>query len=186
MSKQFCYKVLIGFLLSCGTAYAQDFALKTRLTHLATLSFDAGVEWGLSSRWTAELSATYNPWTFKDNTKWKILMIGPQVRYWPCQKFMGWFIAPYAHGGVFNIGHVPLPGLYDVRNEGWFVGGGLGAGYQVILSRHLNLELELGGGYAFSRHDTFLCHTCGEKLAENQPNHYWGLTKAHIALVYCF
>lgn len=178
--------VLVGVILSTGTAYAQDVALKTRLTKAALLSFDAGVELGLSPKWTADFSATYNPWTLKDNSKWKILMFEPQLRYWPCQKFFGWFATLYMHGGAFNIGNVPLPKLQDTRYEGWFIGGGLGAGYQHLLSRRLSLELELGAGYDYSRYDSFLCPVCGKKLDEDLPNKYWGLNKANISLVYFF
>lgn len=186
ISKKLVWIVAVGFFLSCGTAFSQNVALKTRLTNIALLSFDLGVEAGLSQKWTAELSSTYNPWTLADNMKWKILKFEPQVRYWPCQKFMGWFISSYIHGGFFNIGNVPLPPFRDTRYEGWFLGGGIGAGYQFILSRHFNLELEIGGGYAYSRYDSYMCPKCGTVLSEDTPNHYWGPTKANITLVYLF
>lgn len=186
MRKKLLFVLVYGLIVSCGITYAQDVALKTRLTKVALLSFDVGVEWSLSPKWTADFSATYNPWTLKDNTKWKILMCEPQFRYWPCQKFFGWFIAAYMHGGIFNVGNLPFPRFQDTRYEGWFIGGGLGVGYQILLSRHLNLEIELGAGYDYSRYDRFMCAVCGKKLSGDTPNHYWGLTKANLSLVYLF
>lgn len=179
---------LLGLILSgnISIAHAQDVALKTRLSKLALLTFDAGVEWGLSDKWTADFSVSYNPWTLKDNTKWKVLMFEPQLRYWPCQKFFGWFMAVYMHGGVFNVGNLPFDKFRDTRYEGWFIGGGIGAGYQFLLSRHISLEIELGAGYDYSRYDSFLCSVCGKKLSEDRPNNYWGLNKAGISLIYFF
>ena len=186
MRKKIYLTILRGILFSTGITNAQDIALKTRLTKAAVLSLDAGVEIGLAPKWTADFSLTYNPWTLKDNSKWKILMFEPQLRYWPCQKFFGWFLTLYSHGGAFNIGNVPLPKLRDMRYEGWFIGGGLGGGYQFILSRHFSLEMELGAGFDYSRYDSFLCSVCGKKLEEDRPNKYWGLNKANISLVYYF
>lgn len=177
---------IIGALLSCMLVSAQDNALKTRLTKLALLSFDAGVECKLASKLTADVSATYNPWTFTDNRKWKVLMADTQLRYWPCREYFGWFVGGYVHGGCFNFGNIPFGDLRTLRREGWFVGAGADAGYQLVLTKKLNLEFELGAGYAFYRSVAFEYPVCGLQVSENLPGHYWGLTKANVALVFFF
>ena len=91
-------------------------------------------------------------------------------------------------GGEFNAGGVKLPfGLLSTlehhRYEGWFVGGGITAGYQWPLSRHWNLETSLGFGYDYIQYDKIKCGSCGENLKTGHTN-YVGSTKAAVSLVY--
>lgn len=63
---------LILFLLlasfSCSLQ-AQDFALKTNGLYWLTTTPNVGMEFALSRKVTMDLSAAYNPWTFKDDKK---------------------------------------------------------------------------------------------------------------------
>ena len=99
------------------------------------------------------------------------------------------------HGGQYNIGgfdgKVNFLGtdarkLKDSRYQGWFVGAGVAYGYAWILSRHWNLEAEIGFGYSYTRYDRFPCAVCGTKLESDKPQHYVGPTKIAINLVYLF
>ena len=174
----------LACLVVFGTlSSAQDAAIKTNLAKDATLSFDAGVEAALSEQWTLDISGSYNPWTLENNRKWKHWMVQPELRYWGCQKFNGWFVGLHAQGGQYNMGRIPVFKLKDTRAEGWFAGAGVGLGYQWILSRHLNLEAELGAGYNYTRYDRYRCAECGKKLTEDHPYDYWGVTKAVLGLV---
>lgn len=101
----------------------------------------------------------------------------------------------HAHGGQFNVGGIKndisvlgtdFSKLEDSRFQGWFVGAGLGYGYAWMWGRHWNMEFELGLGYAYSEADEFRCTGCGKKLREDVPHHYFGLSKAAVALVYLF
>lgn len=67
MKKSFCIIFLfVGISLS-----AQDMAVKTNLLYDATTTFNLGAEFCLAPKWTLDLSANYNPFTFSDNKKWK-------------------------------------------------------------------------------------------------------------------
>ena len=50
-------------------ASAQDVALKTNLLFWATTSPNLGMELALAPQWTLDLSAAYNPWTFRNDKK---------------------------------------------------------------------------------------------------------------------
>lgn len=174
---------------------AQDVAVKTDLASDAATNINLGLEFGLSQKWTLDISGEYNPWTFSHNKKWKHLSIQPEARYWFCQKMSGHFLGFHAMGGKYNIGNLDLGfkmfgtdfrKLKDYRFAGWYVGAGIAYGYAWMLGRHWNLEAEIGLGYAYTRYDRYECVTCGKKLDNDKPHHYVGPTKAAINLVYVF
>lgn len=99
-------KFYVVFLLafSCIEARCQKVALKSNLLYDATATVNAGVEIGLAPRWTFDISANYNGWTFSHDRKWKHWLVQPEARYWFCDRFAGHFIAAHALGGQYNIG----------------------------------------------------------------------------------
>lgn len=156
--------VALGSLIC--PALAQEAAVKTNLLYDATTTMNLGVEFGLSPKWTLDVSGNYNPWTFSKNKKWKHWLVQPEARYWFCNKMMGSFIGFHALGGSHNIGGMDLDfkflgtdfsKLKDYRYEGWFIGAGVAYGYAWALSKHWNLEAELGVGYIYSKADKFNC-----------------------------
>ncbi len=192
-------KVFVIVLLAvCGffcPAMAQKAAVKTNILYDATTTINLGVEFGLSPKWTLDVSGNYNPWTFSNNKKWKHWLVQPEARYWFCNKMMGHFIGFHLLGGQYNIGNVDwdfkflgtdFSKLKDYRYEGWFVGAGVAYGYAWALSKHWNLEAEIGVGYTYSRSTQYECAQCGEKLKEGVDHHYVGPTKAALNLVYVF
>lgn len=62
--------LLLWMLFVSISLSAQDWAVKTNLLYDATATINLGVEKGLSSKWTIDLSANFNGWTFNDNKKW--------------------------------------------------------------------------------------------------------------------
>ena len=172
----------------------QNVALKTNLLYDATLTANAGIEFGLAPRWSLDLSGNYNGWTVNDH-KWKHWLVQPEARYWFCDRFAGHFLGLHALGGQYNFGNIKnsinfldtdFSDLTDHRHQGWFAGAGIAYGYSWILGRHWNLELELGAGYVYTRYDVFNCAGCGRKIEEDKPHHYVGPTKAAVNLVYEF
>lgn len=185
---------LVLILASTFTANAQKVAVKTNLLYDATTTFNLGVEFGLSPKWTLDVSGNYNPWTFDNNKKWKHWFVQPEARYWLCEKFNGHFFGAHLHGGQYNVGNIDFSHkflgndfkeLKDHRFEGWFVGAGLVYGYAWVLGKHWNLEAEIGVGYAYTRYDKYECGTCGNKVDKGVHN-YVGPTKAALSLVYVF
>lgn len=187
--------LMLYILLITILAYSQKIAVKTNLLYDATTTFNLGLEFGLSPRWTLDLSGNYNPWTFSANKKWKHWLIQPEFRYWFCEKFNGHFLGAHLLGGQFNFGHIKtslrlfhsdFSGLRDYRYEGWAAGGGIVYGYSWILSRHWNLEAALGIGYLYAWYDKYKCQRCGEKIEGDKKHNYFGPTKAAVNLIYVF
>lgn len=158
-------------------------------------------------------SWTYNndqPAHFHKMAKHWSLM--PEVRWWTCSPMNGFFWGVHAMGGQFNASNVWVPqvghffghshnteiddnkypthgnvfkAVRDTRVEGAFVGGGVTVGYQWILTRHWNLEAEIGAGYDYVWTKHYKCSECSKLLHEGGVN-YIGLTKAGISLMYVF
>lgn len=176
-------------------ASAQKAAIKTNLLYDATTTFNLGAEFALSPKWTLDVSGNYNPWTFSNNKKWKHWVVQLEARYWFCNKMMGHFLGFHALGGEYNIGNIDadfmllgtdFAKLKDYRFEGWMLGAGIAYGYTWALSKHWNLEAEIGLGYVFSKYDQYECEKCGEKVKDNKTHNYVGPTKAALNLVYVF
>jgi len=186
---------LLAMLTLAVHAPAQRVALKTNLAYDVTTTFNLGVELSLAPKWTLDVSGNYNPWTFSDNKKWKHWLVQPEARYWFCNKMMGSFLGFHVLGGQYNVGGLnadftflgtEFSELKNHRFEGWAIGAGIAYGFAWPLSRHWNMEAEIGIGYAFSRYDKFKCEKCGEKVETGTNHHYVGPTKAAVNLVYVF
>lgn len=173
---------------------AQSFAVKTNLIYDATATVNVGMEVGLAPRWTFDLSGNLNTWSKNEYTKWKHCMVQPEARYWFCDRFSRHFIGAHLLTGAFNFGNInnnisflgtDFSVLSDYRYQGYAYGGGLAYGFAFVLSKHLNLELEVGAGYVYLDYEKFECADCGRKVGEGN-HHYVGPTKAAINLVYLF
>lgn len=182
---------------SITPAKSQDVAIKTNLLYDATRTLNGGIEVGLAPRWTVDLSGNYNAWWANKETltMWKHYLIQPEIRYWFCDRFSGHFLGLHGLGGQYNFSNInnnlklfgtDFSPLSEYRFQGWAAGAGLGYGYQFILGRHWNLELEIGAGYIYTEYDMFECPECGRHIKKEVPYHYWGLTKASVALVFVF
>lgn len=183
--------MLIGWL---SPVRAQSFAVKTNLIYDATATVNVGMELGLAPRWTFDLSGNLNTWSKNEYTKWKHWMVQPEARYWFCDRFSRHFIGAHLLTGAFNFGNInnnisflgtDFSVLSDYRYQGYAYGGGLAYGFAFVLSKHLNLELEVGAGYVYLDYEKFECADCGRKVGEGN-HHYVGPTKAAINLVYLF
>ena len=181
-----------------GTIYAQKAGLKTNLLYWSTTTPNIGAEVRLADRFTLNLEGGYNPFTLNDNNevnkKIKHFLVSPEVRYWFCDRFTRHFLGFHALAGQYNIGGLKnnfkflgtdFSQLSNNRFQGWGAGAGIAYGYAMILGKHWNLEFELGVGYIYSAYDIFECSGCGRRVGTD-TNHYVGLTKAAINLVYLF
>lgn len=183
--------VVLVALLSLTTVHAQKVAAKTNLLYWAAAgSPNAAVEFKIAPRWTADIYAGGNLWKLPQQREFRHLLAQPELRYWFCEAFDGLFIGLHGHGAKFNVGNWNIPVgrlkvLKDRRWEGYLYGGGLSLGYQWVLSKHLNLETSLGGGYARVHYREYPCTECGNVLSEGTHD-YLGVTRATLSLVYFF
>ncbi len=177
-----------------GSAHAQDFGLKTNALSDVLLSPNLGVEVGLARKWSIDVSAQLNDWAI-DGHKWKHWLVQPELRYWFCQRFGGHFLGVHAIGGQFNLGNIDIgvdflgnnfSNLKDNRYQGWGAGAGIAYGYAWPVSKHWNIEAEIGVGWIYTRYDQLPCSECGAKIRDNAVHNYVGPTKAAVNIVYIF
>ncbi|MDR1781043.1 MAG: DUF3575 domain-containing protein [Tannerella sp.] len=194
------------------SAFAQNIALKSNILYDATTTINLGVEFALTDKLTLDVSANYNPWTFRQTSmaldgtkqtldgKFRHLMVQPELRWWLCEKFNGHFFGVHAHYANYNVGGLDfLPdgfgeykdkttgqyvdGIQNKRFQGWLAGGGVSYGYHLLLSSRFSLEFTLGVGYAYLAYDKYDCADCGTKLSSSTM-HYLGPTKAGITAIF--
>lgn len=172
-----------------GSADAQNVNIKTNTLYWATTTPNIGAEIGTGRKHSLQLFYGLNPWKQGggDRTSFRHWLVMPEWRYWFCQRFNGWFLGVHGLGGQYNVASVKLPfgmfpSLEDHRYKGWFVGGGVAAGYQYPLSRHWALEGEIGVGYAWGPYNKY-CPECDDKLKGGHRS-YVGPTKAAFSVVY--
>ena len=101
-------KRLLFVLLSCigFSVSAQDVAVKSNLLYDAALNINGGVEFGVAPKWTVDVTANYNNWTFSEGKRWKNWFLQPEARYWFCDRFAGHFLGFHLHGGKYNMGGI--------------------------------------------------------------------------------
>ncbi|MDR1415160.1 MAG: DUF3575 domain-containing protein [Odoribacteraceae bacterium] len=165
------------------------FAIKSNLLQAATLTPNLGIEIGLNNRLTLELTGAYNPWnlnTMEDDNKKLVYWIArPEIRYWSCERFNGHFLGANIFYGRYNISNHRLPLLFDkrYRYEGSALGAGISYGYNLIISRRWNLELNGAIGAARLAHDRYDCRLCEEG---HQPfrSLYIGPTRLAITIAH--
>lgn len=185
---------LITLLSAAPAMRGQDVAIKTNLIYDALLTPNVAVEVGLAPKWTLDMSAAVNNWAVDDH-RWKQWHFQPEARYWFCQRFAGHFVGAHLIGGQYNFGNLnnsikflgtDFSDLSHHRYQGWMAGAGVAYGYSWILSRHWNLEAEIGLGWIYTRSDVFNCSNCGKKVRANVPHNYVGPTKAALNIIYAF
>ena len=161
--------ILILTVVACLTsAEAQSVAVKTNLLYDATATLNGGVETRLAPQWTAEVGANLNAWDVNGH-KWK-----------------HWAVQPGNLDMPFKLFGTDFRNLRDNRYQGWMGGLGIAYGYSWILSKHWNIEAEIGIGWVYTRYDRYECADCGQKMESGHPHNYVGPTKAAINLVYSF
>ncbi len=185
-------------LLVCfaNEAKGQKAAVKSNLLYDATATLNLGIEFGLSEKWTMDVSGNFNPFRFPGGHRWKHWMVQPELRYWTCDRFAGNFFAFHALGGMYDVGNIDFlkfkvlgynfKNMKDKRYEGWFAGVGAGWGHDWVLSRHLNLEVEAALGYMFTRQDKYKPYNAHTPYVKDHNRHFFGPTKLSLSLVYVF
>lgn len=221
---KFCKWIALTALFITGaaaTANAQTAAIKTNLVGWATTNLNIGGELGVGRKSTVNLFGTLNPWEYGDMKRVRFWNVMPEYRYWFCEKFNGHFVGVHLLGGQYNVRNAKLtffglpdlttdkakPAYYRLADgsmstekkarhvEGWYMGAGITYGYQWMLSKHWNLEAEIGVGYAYSQYKYYgRCNQLFDKDGNpKQPGdketnniNYFGPTKVGISIMYMF
>ncbi len=167
-----------------------SWSLKTNLLYAATLTPNLGLEIGLNSQFSLNITGGYNPWNREgkrdDNDKFVHWMVQPELRYWFCEPASGHFIGIHAIVTKYNIGGHKLLYIFNknYRYEGWGAGAGFTYGYSWMLSKRWAIEAFLGLGIVQLNFDkTDNRNWCCSK-SEHSTKTYLGPTKIGISLIY--
>lgn len=148
-----------------------------------SLNLNLGAELKLSDKYTLDILASYNPWTFGDNKKMKHILIQPELRYWLGKSFSGHFMGVHAHWAMFNIGNTSFLAKIEDRYQGSLFGGGFSYGYKWALNAKWSMEATAGLGYANVNYKRYDYPVCGEFIEKKQKN-YIGVTKIGLTISY--
>lgn len=99
------------------------------------------VQYGISRHWSVESVVRYNGWSFREGALYdrrQAFSIG--TRWWPWHLYSGFFVKGSAQLEALRRRGMPL--FADVAGERY--GAGLSAGYSLMLTRRLNLDLGAG------------------------------------------
>ena len=186
------YILLALLLLSAASLGAQNkVALKTNLLYDAALSPNLAVEYSFAPKWSVDVMASVNRWKSYGHT-WRHVIVQPELRYWTCESFRGFFVGVHALGGKASIGDLYdfsqyIPSVPNFKESylqrALTLGGGIACGYDIVLCRHWNIEFEAGVGYVYLAGKEWI----GEKLVSNKTVlDYVGPTKLAVNIVYLF
>lgn len=178
--------LLLFTLLVPSAISAQHIGIKHNFLGDAVRSPNLGVEVGLGGKITFDLYGAYNPFGKPEN-RLKHWLVQPEIRFWSCERFNGFFWGIHAFTGQFSVAGEKWPLLFSTfkshRYEGDLYGGGLSIGYQWLLSNRWSLETTVGVGYVYFDYDRYKCKNCSPKEKSGNKN-YLGPTRAAISLIY--
>ncbi|MBR4919797.1 MAG: DUF3575 domain-containing protein [Prevotella sp.] len=181
--------LLAMMLLMTPSVKAQQVTVSNNLLYDALLTPNLRVGLRLSPHWSMGVTGGYRPWPTSDNvsTKWRHLLVSPDVRYWTDSVNVHHFFGVNLIYSHYNLANLKFPfGLYKgfrhERREGDL--GALGAfyGYSWPLGRHWNLEALIGAVVGYAKYDRYACGKCGTKIGDD--NRWFVLPQAGINIVY--
>lgn len=183
------YMLLAMMLLMAPFVKAQQVTVSNNLLYDALLTPNLRVGLRLSPHWSVGVTGGYRPWPTSDevSTKWRHLLVSPDVRYWTDSVNVHHFFGVNLIYSHYNLANLKFPfglfkGFKDERREGDL--GALGAfyGYSWPLGRHWNLEALIGAVVGYAKYDRYACGQCGTKIGND--NRWFVLPQAAINIVF--
>ena len=118
--KKICF---FFFLLFSLQSFSQKVVLKNNLVYDALLTPNLSVEFSLGKKWTLDTQIGMNFFFYENDAtangyktkKWSHWLVQPEIRYWTCETFNGWFLGLHAHGGQIILpSTVPQRHIFSV------------------------------------------------------------------------
>ena len=160
---------------------AQYYGVRLNTLALTTGTLNAGFEVMLGDKYTADISAYWNPVKAK-NLQMQFVAVQPGIRRWFYESYTGHFVAAHLAYAHYSVGGS------DHYSKGWLTGIGVSYGYAWPLSKRWNLSVEAGLGIYYMR-DTKRAHYVGE-FDDEYIRRYrrWNLlpSKCEVSFTYLF
>lgn len=143
-------------------AKGQRFTVATNIADIANLgTLNLEASYSIRQKWSIFLQSGYNPFTYNygkiNQFQHKSFSLSSGFRYWFWHSSSGWFTGAKLQYSLYNYG-----GLVSSRTEeGHGFAGGLFAGYAIMLTPNLNLELGAGALLGIRKYTLYDCPRCG-------------------------
>lgn len=161
--------------------------LKTNVPALGAAVANVAGEWAFGCRWSLALGVYYSGWDYgKSTRKFRTFTLRPEVRRWISRGHNGFFVEAHAAMSAFNFA---MPGWdYRIQDRGGkhpALGGGIGAGYRLNLSRdgRWRAEAAVGAGVYRLDYDRFENRPNGP-LHDNVRRTWVGIDNAALSIIY--
>lgn len=137
-----CYFILFIFIVHIGMAQT---SIKGNLATTALLIPNLGVETSLGKNLSFQADITASFWKSFDGGPLQLVMVFPELRYYPKATGQGFFVGGHIGGSAYKLQKWNYHNS-DRYQEGFSYMMGISIGYQFYLSERWNLEIFAGGG----------------------------------------
>ncbi len=183
-----CFSVVANAQTTVRPQVKHQVALSTNILDWAYIGgINAAVAVNVSQHVTLELAGVANPFKAKFSGKEfqnKQLTGEFSVKYWPWHAFSGWWFqgkakfSDYAKTGIFESNF----------EDGKAIGGGIGLGYTLMLSKHINLDfgVSMWGGRKYDFVETSRRGSEYGKLLDAGHKYFVDFDKISLSIMYVF
>lgn len=169
--------------------FDRKFYLKTNVVGLGMLISNVSAELDLSKHWSINLPINYSAWNYFSSTvKFRTFSVQPELRYWFSNKGNdGWYAGVHAGLAYYNFATGGDWRTQDRDGNSPALGGGVGFGYRLPLTKNDRWKLEFGiGAGAYRLHyDKFENYHNGPKRKTISET-YVGIDNIAISVSYTF
>ena len=171
--------------------WTRNLHVKTNALGLCAAVANIGVEIDLARHLSFSLPVYYSAWDyFKSTIKLRTFAFYPELRYWLNEDNDGFFVGAHFGFAYYNFAFDGDYRYQDHNRETPALGGGLGAGYRLPISRdnRWRVEFALGAAVYPLHYDKFLNTpvTADGLLAGSARRTYWGIDQAAVSFTYAF
>lgn len=163
--------------------------LETNALEWALAISNIGGEYDFANRWSVALSLHYSAWNYgKSTRKFRTFIFRPEARYWFRDCHKGFFLDAHLQMAAYNFA---LPSwkyrIQDVDGKNPALGGGIGVGYRVPISKngHWSFQTQLGIGVYHLKYDRFKNRANGPRV-DTRSRVWAGIDNFAISIVYNF
>lgn len=152
--------------------------LRANLLRWATLTPDLGLEWRICPSWGIAVNGSWTSWSWSDkDRRYALWEVAPEVRYYMGEK-KAWYLSAMFKAGQFNYK------ISETGKQGDLTGGGITAGYQLQLSKALDLDFNLGMGYLNADFEKYEVIDGVRVRCGNETKNWCGPINAGVTLVW--
>lgn len=153
-------------------------SLRANLMRWATLTPDLGLEWRICPSWGIAVNGSWTSWSWSDkDRRYALWEVAPEIRYYMGEK-KAWYLGAMFKAGQFNYK------LSETGKQGDLMGGGITAGYQLQLSKALDLDFNLGLGYLNVDFEKYEVIDGVRVRRGNETKDWYGPINAGVTLVW--